>query len=240
MSELYAAGATLAEIGAAYGLSRERVRQILRNAGVPARPISQTAEIRRARQLEQARETVTAMYAETYDARLVAQRLKIPISVVQEIVKERFPKGSVRRRHKSISKKYSSNELIAFLKMASAELGGVLTTGAYDQFAQRRKTSDGRPWPTHQTHHKRFGSWRRALHAAGLSANKPSAIAGQILFGCGHCVDAVRALTRQLGRTPTANEYDAFARASKGAMPSLATLRTRCGTWSDALEMAGL
>jgi hypothetical protein len=46
--------------------------------------------------------------------------------------------------------------------------------------------------------------------------------------------------SRHLGKIPTAAEYEQYARASKGASPSPATVSKRCGTWTDAIRMAGL
>jgi hypothetical protein len=150
------------------------------------------------------------------------------------------PISERRARRKKPSQIYSETELIEFLQIASQTLGGVLTTAAYTEFARTRKTSDGRRWPTHQTHFKRFGSWRKALAAAGLAANPTSAISGKTLFQTEHCIDAVRAVSREIGKVPTASAYDAAARRSGGALPSQATVRNRCGTWNDVLRMAGL
>jgi hypothetical protein len=137
-------------------------------------------------------------------------------------------------------KKYSDEELLRILKEANIALGGVLTTSAYDQLSKGRYLDDGRPWPTHQTHFHRFGSWRVALHAAGLMANPSSPIAGQRLFEQSHCVDAVRHVQRELGTAPTIRSYEAVVRTTNGALPSVATVRNRCGSWRKALQLAGL
>jgi hypothetical protein len=239
MYELYAAGSTLEEAGRPFRLSRERVRQIFRDAGLPQRSIRETAAMQRGIQFREKREDICRLFVETKDMDEIARRLSVPRLLVKEVVEANFSE-SQRRKRKMTPQRYSDDELIAFLQGASASLGGVLTTKAYSAYARRRRTRDGRQWPTHQTHFKRFGSWRAALHAAGLAANPPSAIAGQRLFDLGHCIDALRAAARQLGKVPTAAEYDDFARASGGALPCQATVRNRCGTWNDALAQAGL
>jgi Homing endonuclease associated repeat len=122
----------------------------------------------------------------------------------------------------------------------SQALGGVLASEVYDEYASTRRFRDGRPWPTRQTHILRYGSWRKAMHAAGLTANPSSPITGKRLFEVGHCVDAVRHVSRDLGKVPTAAEYEQVASDCGGALPSLATVRNRCGTWSHALQLAGL
>jgi hypothetical protein len=137
-------------------------------------------------------------------------------------------------------KRYSDAELLQVLCDANEAIGGVLTTTAYDRYAHERNFADGRPWPTHQTPFKRFGSWRRALLAAGLAANPSSAIAGRRIFDQSHCIDAIRHVHRQVGAVPTFSEYESIAKASGGAFPSSATVRNRCGSWAAALRMAEL
>lgn len=138
------------------------------------------------------------------------------------------------------AQRYASDELLLLLREASERLGGVLTAAMYDEHARVRRLPDGRRWPLHQTVRQRFGSWRKALEQAGLVANPSSAMAGRLLFEEAHCVDALRHVERTLGRTPSAAEYARYARASRGALPSLSTVRNRCGSWSRALRVAGL
>ena len=144
------------------------------------------------------------------------------------------------RRSTWTKKKYTDRELIFCLREASEAIGGVLTTAAYNGFAKTQEFPDGRSWPSHQTHFHRFGSWREALQAAGLRANPTSAIAGKRLFEVGHCIDAIRHAQRELRRVPSVNDYEHIARESNGALPSSATIRNRCGSWSEAVRMAGL
>jgi hypothetical protein len=170
----------------------------------------------------------------------VARKLDLPKSTVVEVLNEQLTPSERRAGWKRQKRKYSDSELIEFVRIASSQLGGVLSATGYTAFARGRQTADGKPWATHQTHFHRFGSWRKALQAAGLRANPPSAITGRRLFEPAHCIDAVRAVSRDLGKDPTAAEYDDCARESGGALPSLATVRNRCGTWSDALRLAEL
>jgi Homing endonuclease associated repeat len=147
-----------------------------------------------------------------------------------------------RRRAPSewVKKKYSDEELLQLLREANEAIGGVMTASAYNAFAKGRNFADGRPWPTQQTHFHRFGSWRKALQAAGLEANPPSAIAGQCLFDLNQCIDAILHVHREVGAAPTISEYEAIATNSHGALPSSATVRNRCGSWSKALRLADL
>lgn len=236
---MYERGATLEAVGRTFGLSRERVRQIFRDHGLPVRSVSDTHALQRALQSGQHANRIKERYRELRDVDAVAQELGLPKTLVAEIVLDAFTPAE-RRKPKNAKKKYSNEELIEFLQAASNALGGVLSAQGYTDYARGRKTPDSRPWPTHQTHALRFGSWRAAVKAAGLAANPASPIAGQTIFEDGHCIDALRAAARALGRAPTADEYDEFARASHGALPSQATVRHRLGRWYQALERAGL
>ena len=239
MAALYEAGASLRDVGRAFNVSGEYVRQVIRDAGVQPRSAAETYAVKRDRRLGEARIAVCQMFRETGDVEEVADRLGVPSVLVGQIVRANFSE-SERRRPNQATKRYSDRELMDFLKEVSEQLGGILTTVTYNKVASTRRTEDGRPWPTHQTFFLRFGSWVKALQAAGLAANPSSPIAGRNLFEKEHCFDAIRALARQLDKTPTAEEYEVFARGLGGAVPSLATVRNRCGQWHGALTGAGL
>ena len=242
MHDLYAQGATLAQVGDRYGLSRERIRQLFAATGLPTRTLAETAEMNRRKARERGTEVVAA-YRKLEDIRAVAEQLGVPQSIVREIVREeraRQPTRESARRRKPSRRRFSDQELLDALRAAHAELGGVLSVGMYGTWARGRVLPDGRPWPGHQVCAHRFGSWRAALMAAGLNANGASPITGTGLFAAPDCVDAVRHVSRKLGRVPTCDEYDREARRSAGALPSLATIRTRCGGWLAALTEAGL
>jgi len=129
-------------------------------------------------------------------------------------------------------------------------------TGAMQVFALR----NGRPpsstdWeeaklsPTRQVVLSRFGTWDKALEAAGLDPYKvvhryspvgnpvynPDTVADL-------CLTAIRALARKLGRTPSSIDYQARHRdwRHENGYPSEKTLRRTFGSWNAALERAGL
>lgn len=235
MYELYANGATLETVGQRYGVTRERVRQIFRDADLPTISLAE----RRRRESEQRGGEIVAKFRELRDRRGVADALCLPKAAVDDVLRQRLPAAEMRKRPR-YDKKYSNDELIAMLREASEALGGVLTKEDFECYACGKTLGDGRAWPTGQTHMHRFGGWRKSLEAAGLRANPSSAIAGQTLFNEGQCVDALRHLARELGKAPTVAEYDNHARETHGALPSVATIRNRCGRWYEALAKAGL
>ncbi len=240
MHALYEQGASLQDIGDEFGITRERVRQLFNNAGLKTRSTMEAGMLKRETGRERVEEILESFYR-LKDMRLVALELEIARRTVRSVLRERLSSGEYRTiAHKPAKKTYSDEELLEFLRDASAGRGKALSTVSYNALARDRLTANGRRWPTSVTYFNRFGSWRAALIAAGLDSNPPSPMAGRRRFDQHQCADALRGLHSSLGRVPTAAEYDRYAHDSEGVLPSLATVRTRCGTWNEALRMAGL
>ena len=123
---MYEAGATLEEVGRAFGISRERVRQIFRDHGLPVRSVKDSSALHRARQSRQYSSLIKDRFREVCDVGVVAHELQLPKTLVAEIVENAFTPAE-RRKPKNARKKYSHDELIEFLRAASAALGGVLS-----------------------------------------------------------------------------------------------------------------
>lgn len=242
MRELYDAGGTLGVVAEQFGISRERVRQLFRAHGLPTRSKAEAAALRRKHLVNEHREQIFELIDAGVAPNEIAERLRISPQLVRDTLQDdptRRRVAAFRRTAKTRPKpRYSDEEIIECLRTASVELGGVLTTAEYTNYARTRRFPDGRPWPLHQTPFLRFGSWRDALQRAGLEANPASAIAGQRLFTREHCIDAILEVERQLDHPPTAAEYERAAVASNGILPSLATVRHRCGGWQEALVLA--
>jgi hypothetical protein len=241
MAAAYAAGATLQDIGDEYSLSRERVRQILRDAGYDLDELRAKARAARRRRIRREHgSAIREMLASGRTPSEVAGALGVPVDLVKRI-DARDPSFARTRkvvRRKSHALKYTDEELLHCLREANTALGGILTGAAYDQYARGRTLADGRPWPTRQTPLLRFGSWRAALERAGLPANASSPVAGRRLFSEGHCIDAILEVERSVGHLPTVAEYERYAAKMAGVLPSSATIRNRFGSWQRALEAA--
>ena len=170
MHALYADGATLEQVGARFGVTRERVHQIFREAGIPTRSTKETAALRHQRLVSQHSEKIRAAFSESRDVEVVSRQLNVPQVIVKEVVKQHFPSAALLRPKKARPRMYSTSELIGFLREARAAVPSRLSTRAYGEYAKGRRTSDGRPWPSHQTAAKRFGGWRKALERAVAAA----------------------------------------------------------------------
>jgi len=239
MYDIYSAGATLEDVGDAFGLTRERIRQLFQAAGLHIRSNAETAALRRESLARQEAE-IARLFRDSGDVKSVARDLDLDPSYVDGVVKRKVPAHWRFKDRAASLMLYSDEELLRCLATAQTELGGILSVADYKRLSKGRKLSRRRPWPTNQTFQNRFGSWRAALDLAGLRANPATPIAGKRIFEIAHCIDAVREVARAMGRVPTAAEYEDYARGMNGALPSLATLRHRCGTWLNALRLAKL
>ena len=241
MADAYVAGATLQDIGEEHSVSRERVRQILRDGGYDLAELRMKARAARRRRIRREQgPAIREMLGLGHTPSEVAAALDVPRDVVT-FIDASDPSYSRKRkvaRGKAYALKYTEEDVLSCLREANAALGGILTTAAYDSYAREQTFADGRPWPTHQTAHLRFGSWRAALERAGLPANASSPIAGRRLFTDGHCIDAILEVERALGHLPTVAEYERYAAEMAGVLPSSATVRNRFGGWRLALEAA--
>jgi hypothetical protein len=116
--------------------------------------------------------------------------------------------------------RYSRDDLIEALRELAERLGR--TPGAMDA-----KTDPHTP--SHNTYALRFGSWRRALEAAGLPLDPR-----RMGYSREELLEHLRDLAETLGRTPTVGDL----KTVDG--PCDKTYRNQFGKWSAALAEAGL
>lgn len=240
---LYVSGQTLEQVGREFGVTRERVRQIFVAEGLRVRSVAETAWIRRRREeakAEEGAEEIVLAFKESGDYGATARALGMTIATVRRVVKDRVPDYRRYRKREAVGLLYSDEDLLRCLREASRASGGVLTGKAYVELAKGRSFEDGRSWPSFPTIVMRLDSWRNALRTAGLPANPTTPIGAMRTFERQDCIAAIRRVARKLGRVPTVAEYTRHATASNGKLPSLATVRHRCGTWWAALDEADL
>jgi post-segregation antitoxin (ccd killing protein) len=124
---------------------------------------------------------------------------------------------------------FTDDQLLDGLRAAAAELGEPLTNGAYDTWQRGREVAASPALVI-----RRFGSWRAACEAAGLSANATRSTTRR--WSEDDLVAAVAAYLQADGATGSFAGYSAWARSQPDA-PSGATLRQR-GTWADLKRRA--
>ncbi|MGY5764279.1 homing endonuclease associated repeat-containing protein [Brachybacterium sp. DNPG3] len=164
-ARLYAFGATLQEIGDLYGVSRERIRQILARST----PWSSTALQAAAKSMGAARATEQAAAVGAWSAAHPAAPIAAAVAELGlsgEQIREIL--GRRRSRHEAASADtprtshgHSDQAIIADLRAFHAETGKT-TCAAFTAWARTHGV------PGHQTASIRFGTWNDALNAAGV------------------------------------------------------------------------
>ncbi|MFQ6009650.1 MAG: homing endonuclease associated repeat-containing protein [Candidatus Aenigmatarchaeota archaeon] len=118
-----------------------------------------------------------------------------------------------------MSEKYTDDYLIEKLQEKAEELGRVPT---------RREVNADKDIPSVYIYTKTFGSYNKALEAAGLNVNKE-------YYSDQELLELLKKKAKELGRTPTQKEITADK-----SIPSSTTYRYRFGSLTNALKEAGL
>jgi len=114
---------------------------------------------------------------------------------------------------------YTDEQLLDALRDLADKLGRAPTC---------RELLDRRDLPSTHTYIRRFGSWRNALACLGGRADNSHHSNAELL-------DTLRDLADELGRPPTVQEL-----LARPGLPAPAAYVNRFGSWSSALEAAGL
>lgn len=225
------------EVGKLEGISREAVRNRLKNLGIKPRAAGETLELRERREVSLQAEEIRTTFLRTRSIGETAREVGLPESSIKRFVAEQVPDFLVlTRAPRNTAKKYSEGDLIASLREAASSSASNLTTAAYDQFVKvHERLSDGRPRPSKQTMLLRYSSWGAALTAAGLPANPHSG--PKKGFDEENAISAVIEFWRETGHPPTVTSYDEWQRQHQ-PYPSSATVRKLVGPWNPLLVRA--
>jgi hypothetical protein len=218
-------GETLAMIAEAHGVTRERVRQLIKKAGGPSAEVAQVAKsTARHRADQDLLESVrAAMKAGTFEARKIAKQIGVPETEVRRVAKPSDRRKFV--RHVMQPKKWSE---AAILKAIEAAAAGNSRITVMDYEAARKSGRANGPTVAVVIH--RFGSWVAAVGRLGLKASRVS--------GRGRSITKAQALGNlvsyfgRAGARVTAANYERWAGKNNAA--SLGTIRNIFGSWSEA------
>lgn len=241
-------GLTLAEVGERLGVTRERVRQLLRDVGRPSGPCGYTnpAVLRRRAAsrvavLDEHREEALAMYREGGGVRRIWKAYASDGATFEAtgewIAANLTPQEREDLRRAAVARRKAieavpDERLTEDLREAAAELGPDLTHEDFAAWARKRGRRGS------QTHIHRFGSWNESRLLAGLPAVNSNKALRPDRISEEECREAVRLVAVTLGRAPAAQEYLREAKARR--LPSLATVRWRLGEgkWAPARAIA--
>lgn len=251
-------GLTLQEIGDIYGVSRERIRQVLvdRLGFNPNGASSIRRQAERAlafeRDVDATRQEIRKLNLGSYVALVSVERMLPGVArrVLSEAMKREgigFGRSGVNSRIALAqilmgSGRHDDDVLLANLRDASEQVGGELSSKAYDAIAQ----IEG--WPSAQTIYLHFPSWDDALERAGVPRAKRRKARSDIRSP-EKCFADIVSFCRETGNwQPTYIAYDEWSRATNakrnGGAPRGAdrvacgaVVRRRLGGWGDILKM---
>lgn len=233
----YLANEPLQSIGDDYGLTRQRIDQIVREHDIPPRKRI-TASERFAREHGK---KVHASFVRLRDPKAVARETGLPLPKVKSYLKDIGLAKAVipATERRGRGEKYPDDEVMAGLREAyesGITAGKPLSAAAYDQW----RRDNGKDVVSSIRIIQRYGSWRDAVEKAGVPANQPNR-------GSYHatsqekCLNALVSYVKEEfgdGNRPTAQRYDLWSRDHDDA-PSLGTVRKAFGgKWKHALDEA--
>ena len=229
-----AEGATLAEIGERFGLSGERVRQVLAAAGkLDSQGARETRTARRRAAAAARWEEVVDAWRSGAEASAVASDLGLARGDVDAVLRDHVQQSDrvARRRAKAVGRlgaarrRHTEAELTAAVRLAVERTGALPTGKRYSEIA----AGDG--LPSMSTLENRFGSWSGALRAAGFTPARTGRPSYSSRWTEAACLEVARRVAAERGGLPSVREYEALARG-RTDLPSAATLKKRFGSWS--------
>jgi transposase len=226
------AGYSLDEIAARFGVTRERVRQILRAHGAPDPELVAEARRQRAALLAESRvDELLALWRAGHEPGSAASTLGLQTAACKSTIARFATAVDKAARRASMSgargtQTYSDRDIIIALREVGAALARVPSAKEYALLAR------GLELPSLPTVLNRMGGWTRAVEAAGMMPlASPSATTRQRRWTDAACWSALRRVVDELGEIPTVLSYERHA-AGRADLPSAATLRNRLGRWS--------
>lgn len=228
MAELRSSGKSLEEIGAKYGVTRERVRQVLAKIGGPTRQdVKALRESIKSDKLEEIKTQALDIAKNRVGVTLndVAEELKVsPIELSRILSKQEL--NLFAKALKPGTLKWSDEEIVKVLQEA-ATLEFPLTVAAYSKLLEEGFLKG----PSAARISQRFRSWQAACDLAGVEAGRRTHPLDLSRWTNEDLYDAVIHYLKLTQSTGAANDYDAWA-SGQDDIPSIGTLRNRLGPWN--------
>ena len=239
--EAYVSGKTLSEVGATFGITRERVRQVLLEQGVQQR---HRGRPRRDRLAQRYADEILRLKLDGWSPENIASRFArdgrvLGVKRIRSIINGADDRASRKIsliRSQNVSeggRRFSDAEMLSWLKQCAKELRRTPGTTTYDKWRGKQAQI-----PAAVSLCLRFQTWRNACREAGLAPNeliRPGMRRGR-QFSDEKCMNAVLRVRNELGRDPTRDEYEKLR--VRGAEPSAHLVRTRFPGWVAAVAKA--
>ncbi|WP_164519736.1 sigma factor-like helix-turn-helix DNA-binding protein [Nocardioides ferulae] len=223
---------TYQEIGDLFGMTRERVRQIIKKAGIDKttrRAARAEAEVEAlAFDGDLIREWVRHNPARTIEE--ASEALGLSAQRIRQALGSDAGRLFVRPFHQGLARRYSDADIIEVLSAAAALASGPLTKTAYDEYV----AAHGGPSGIRVL--QRFGSWKAACEAAGVTCGQARRSYTR-RWTAGTMVDNLIAYFDSPGATGAFADYDQWSRGHADR-PSGQTIRNHFGSWQAAKTAA--
>ncbi|MHA7987820.1 hypothetical protein ACX9R5_18660 [Rathayibacter sp. CAU 1779] len=238
MIQMRREGAALGAIGERFGVSRERVRQIIGKYGGPS-----PAEVR-ARKAALALEAAELRRGEIdrllrpvlmKRGALTVSEAAEAIGVTSEEIATYWPEdlGSLRIRPGSADRSWTEQDLLSAVREA-ALYEFPLTAKAYSELVRMGQVRG----PSLPLVYQRFGSWAVVCDAAGVEHGQTPRASYNTRWTDEEIVAFARDYLLDADWPGSAQEYDNWKRATAPDAPSFMTIRNRLGTWSSIKRLA--
>lgn len=231
-------GETLSKIADAHGVTRERVRQVLKREGVDGKAAIEARRAHQLREAEARRTEILLAFRRGDPPDRIARELCLTRSAVSALLVEAVtPADRTHRRanrhSEGIGRQFTDEELVAAVREVAERYGRTPTTTEYSSAAA------GGMLPSLPLIQNRLG-WREAVLRAGLTPRDSKRRDYNVRWTPQACRHALRRLVVETGEVPTVAQYEALAQLDE-TLPSSATVRNRLGRWSSvAADLARL
>lgn len=233
MFELRAAGWTLRQIGERYGISRQRVDEIVRDRGGPKLPdVIAARRAREAEIMQERSEDIRQWWRAGLPITIIAEQLGLPAARVQRAIDGVLTPMDRAHRNRSIvmrtrTPRYTDHQLIDGIRQVAARIERTPTQEEYRAHAHELGLA------SILTLGKRFGGWQAAVVAADLEPLAHGRGRGsRRVWDKDACWRALERVADQLGNPPRFQSYVVLS-TGRADLPSGPTVRNQLGRWID-------